>query len=258
MDHATSADGTTIAFDRSGGGPPVILVCGGSTDRTSNAGLAELLSAHFTVYNYDRRGRGDSGDTPPYAVEREVEDIDAVVGAAGGPAFLYGASSGAALAMEAAARLDGVAKLALWEPPFVPEGRPRPPADTAKTYTELVEAGRRGDAVEFFMSKVVGMPPEFVAGARQAPFWAQQEALAHTLAYDATVMGDYSLPIERAGSVKVPAIVIAGGADFPWMPETAEALAAAMPEGEYRRLEGQGHNVDPAVLAPVLVAFFNA
>jgi pimeloyl-ACP methyl ester carboxylesterase len=258
MDHVTSADGTTIAFDRSGDGLPVILVCGGSTDRTSNAGLAEVLSSNFTVYNYDRRGRGDSGDTAPYAVEREVEDIDAVVGAAGGSAFLYGTSSGAALAMEAAARLDGIGKLAMWEPPFVPEGRPRPPADTAKTYTELVGSGRRGDAVEYFMSKVVGLPPEFVAGARQAPFWAQQEALAHTLAYDATVMGDYSLPIERAGSVKIPAIVMAGGADFPWMPETAETLAAAMPDGEYRRLEGQGHNVDPAVLAPALVAFFNA
>jgi pimeloyl-ACP methyl ester carboxylesterase len=258
MDHVTSADGTTIAFDRSGDGLPVILVCGGSTDRTSNAGLAEVLSSNLTVYNYDRRGRGDSGDTPPYAVEREVEDIDAVVGAAGGSAFLYGTSSGAALAMKAAARLAGIAKLAMWEPPFVPEGRPRPPADTAKTYTELVGAGRRGDAVEYFMSKVVGLPPEFVAGARQAPFWAQQEALAHTLAYDATVMSDYSLPIERARSVKVPAIVIAGGADFSWMTETAETLAAAMPDGRYRRLEGQGHNVDPAVLAPVLVAFFNA
>jgi pimeloyl-ACP methyl ester carboxylesterase len=258
MDHVTSADGTDIAIDRTGSGPPVILVCGGSVDRMSNAGLAEQLAPHFTVLNYDRRGRGDSGDTPPYAVQREIEDIDAVVGAAGGSAFLYGTSSGAALAMEAAISLDGITRLALWEPPFLPEGVPKPPADTAQTFTDLVEAGRRGDAVEFFMAKVVGLPPEFVQGARQAPFWAQTEALAHTLAYDATVMGDYSIPTDRASSVKVPTIVIAGGADFPWMPETAQTLAAAMPDGQYRRLEGQGHDVDPTVLAPVLIGFFGS
>jgi pimeloyl-ACP methyl ester carboxylesterase len=256
MDHVTSADGTTIAFDRSGDGLPVILVCGGSTDRTSNAGLAEVLSSNLTVYNYDRRGRGDSGDTPPYAVEREVEDIDAVVGAAGGSAFLYGTSSGAALAMKAAARLAGIAKLAMWEPPFVPEGRPRPPADTAKTYTELVGAGRRGDAVEYFMSKVVGLPDEFVAQARSAPFWPQQEALAHTLAYDATIMGDYSLPTERAASVKAPAMVMAGTASFPWMIETARALAGTLADGQVRMLEGQTHDVSPDVMAPVLMEFF--
>lgn len=258
MDHVTSADGTDIAIDRTGSGPPVILVCGGSVDRMSNAGLAEQLAPRFTVLNYDRRGRGDSGDAPPYAVQREIEDIDAVVGAAGGSAFLYGTSSGAALAMEAAIRLDAVTKLAMWEPPFLPEGVPKPPANTAQTFTDLVEAGRRGDAVEFFMAKVVGLPPEFVQGARQAPFWAQTEALAHTLAYDATVMGDYSIPTDKASWVKVPTIVIAGGADFPWMPETAQTLAAAMPDGQYRRLEGQGHDVDPTVLAPALVEFFEA
>jgi pimeloyl-ACP methyl ester carboxylesterase len=256
MEHVTSADGTDIAIDRTGSGPPVILVCGGSVDRMSLAGVAELLAPHFTVLNYDRRGRGDSGDTLPYAVQREVEDIDAVAGAAGGSAFLFGSSSGAALAMEGAIALDGITKLAMWEPPFLPEGAPRPPADTAQTFTDLVEAGRRGDAVEFFMAKVVGLPAEFVQGARQAPFWAQTEALAHTLAYDATVMGDYSIPTEKAASVKVPTIVVAGGADFPWMPETAQTLAAAMPNGETRRLEGQGHDVDPAVLAPVLIEFF--
>jgi len=145
----------------------------------------------------------------------------------------------------------------LWEPPFiVGDSRPRPPADTAKTYTELVSAGRRGDAVEFFMAKVVGLPPEFVAEARNAPWWPAQEALAHTLAYDATIMGDYSLPTERAASVTAPTLVIAGGADFPWMRDTAQALADALPNGQTRTLEGQGHNVDPAVLAPALVEFF--
>jgi pimeloyl-ACP methyl ester carboxylesterase len=136
MEHVTSADGTDIAIDRTGSGPPVILVCGGSVDRMSLAGLADLLSPNFAVLNYDRRGRGDSGDTPPYAVQREIEDIDAVAGAAGGSAFLFGSSSGAALAMEAAIALDSITKLALWEPPYLPESAPKPPADTAQTFTD--------------------------------------------------------------------------------------------------------------------------
>ena len=258
MEHVTSADGTDIAIDRTGSGPPVILVCGGSVDRMSLAGLAELLSPSLTVLNYDRRGRGDSGDTPPYAVQREIEDIDAVAGAAGGSAFLFGSSSGAALAMEASIALDSITKLALWEPPYLPEGAPTPPADTAQTFHDLVEAGRRDDAAEFFMRDVVRMPPEFIEGAKQSPFWAPTVALAHTLEYDATVMGDYSIPTEKASSVKAPTIVLAGGADFPWMPETAQTLADAMPNGEMRQLEGQGHNVDMTVLAPVLIEFFGS
>jgi pimeloyl-ACP methyl ester carboxylesterase len=256
METVTSADGTTIALDRAGDGPPVVLVCGGSVDRMSNAGLAAALAERFMVLNYDRRGRGDSGDTPPYEVQREVEDIDAVIAAAGGTAHLYGSSSGAALALEAAANEVPVDRLALWEPPYIPEGVPRPPADTAKTYTELVDAGRRGDAVEFFMSKVVGLPDEFVAQARSSPFWGAQEALAHTLAYDATIMADYSLPIERAAEVKVPTIAMAGGASFPWMSDTARALADALPHGEVHILEGQTHDVAPDVMASVLTGFF--
>src|SRR5918998_1259904 len=165
MNRVTSRDGTSIAFDRLGDGPPVILVCGGSTDRMANAPLAELLAEHFTVFNYDRRGRGDSWDTAPYAVEREVEDIDAVVAVAGGSASVYGTSSGAALALEAAASGLAITKLALWEPPYIVEGSPRPPADTARIYTELVAAGRRGDAGEDFIGNLVGLPPEFVAEA---------------------------------------------------------------------------------------------
>jgi pimeloyl-ACP methyl ester carboxylesterase len=256
MPKVTSRDGTTIAFDRLGDGPPVVLVCGGSTDRTANAGLAAELATDFTVYNYDRRGRGDSGDTPPYAVQREVEDIAAVIEAAGGSANLYGTSSGAALAMEAAASGLPVVKLAMWEPPYSVGGRPDLPTDTASIYRELVAAGRRGDAVEYFMAKVVGLPPDFVAGARQAPFWAQQEALAHTLAYDATIMGDYGVPMERAKAVPVPTIVIDGSASFGFLGETADALAALIPNARRRTLEGQQHNVDPAVLARVLKEFF--
>jgi pimeloyl-ACP methyl ester carboxylesterase len=256
MNRLTSSDGTTIAFERSGDGPPVILVCGGSTDRTANAPLSELLAEHFTVFNYDRRGRGDSGDTAPYAVEREIEDIDAVIAVAGGSASVYGTSSGAALALEAAASGLAITKLALWEPSYIVEGRPRPPADTARIYAELVAAGRRGDAVEYFMAKVVGLPPELVAEARKAPWWPAQEALAHTLAYDATIMGDYSLPAERAASVMVPTLVIDGGASFPWIRKTAQAIADIIPHAQRRTLEGQTHNVAAEAITPVLVEFF--
>ena len=257
METVTSKDGTTIAFDRLGSGPPVVLVCGGSVDRMTDGAIAQELASDFTVFNYDRRGRGDSGDTLPYAIDREVEDIEAVIGAAGGSAFLWGSSSGAVLALIAAQSVP-VTKLALWEPPFVPEGVPRPPEDQVSQYETMVAEGRRGDAVEYFMTKVIGMPPEVVAGARTQPWWAATEALAHTLAYDARIMGDYSIPMDLAASVKVPTMVIAGGADFPWMRQTAETLAAALPDGQVRILEGQGHDVDPGVLAPVLSEFFNA
>src|SRR5260221_1569901 len=166
MEQVTSKDSTTIAFDRLGEGPAVILVSGGSVDRSSLAALAELLAQRFTVFNYDRRGRGPSGDTPPYAVEREVEDIDAVVEAAGGSAYLFGSSSGAALALEAARQLPNrITKLALWEPPYIPEGFPRPPADTAKTFSDLVAAGEPGRPAEDFIADRVVQSPQMVGPA---------------------------------------------------------------------------------------------
>ena len=257
MPTVTSRDGTSIFYDRLGDGPPVVLVTGGSVDRGSNAGLAaELAGRGFTAYNYDRRGRGPSGDTPPYAIDREIEDLAAVIEAAGGQANLYGSSSGAVLGMRAAAAGLPVTRLAMWEPPYIVNGRPDLPDDTASVYRELVEAGRRGDAAEYFMAKVVGMPPEFVAGARQAPWWAQQEALAHTLAYDAEVMGDYTIPADVARSVPVPTLVIIGGASFGFFDETASALVELVPDARRQTLEGQEHNVDPAALAPALAEFF--
>ncbi len=257
IEYVTSKDGTTIAYDRLGQGPAVVLVSGGSVDRSSNAGLAEQLAGGFTVFNYDRRGRGPSGDTQPYAIEREIEDIDAVIGAAGGTANLYGSSSGAALALLAAAAGSPVTKLALWEPPYiVDESRPRPDPDTAQIYRDLVAQDRRGDAVEYFMAKVVGMPPEFVAGARSQPWWQWTESLAHTLAYDAEIMGDYSLPVDKVRSVTVPTLVLIGAASFDFFGPTAQAIEAALPNGNVMTLEGQEHNVDPTVLAPALTEFF--
>ena len=259
MNQVTSRDGTVITYERLGAGPAVILVCGGSVDRMSNAALATLLAERFTVYNYDRRGRGESGDTPPYAVAREIEDIAAVAEAAGGSAYLYGASSGAALALEAALALPGViTKLALWEPPYIPDGFPRPPADTAQTFSRLVAEGRRDAAAEYFMATVVGLPPEFVAQARSSPWWPAQLALAHTLAYDATIMGDYTLPAERFAAVTIPTLVMDGGASFPFMAPAAQALAQALPHAQRRTLEGQGHDASADSMAPAMIEFFNA
>lgn len=259
MNTVISKDGTTIAYERAGNGPAVVLVCGGSVDSSSNAELATLLAPHFTVYNYERRGRGKSGDTAPYAVEREVEDIEAVIDAAGGSAYLYGASSGAVLALEAARLLPTkVTKLAMWEPPYIPDGFPRPPADTAKTFADLVAAGKRDAAAEFFMARVVGLPAEFVAQAKSAPWWPAQLALAHTLTYDATIMGDYVLPVERVATVTTLTLVLDGGASFPFMAPTAEALAKALPHGQRATIEGQGHDASAASLASALDPFFLA
>jgi pimeloyl-ACP methyl ester carboxylesterase len=257
LNHVTSKDGTTIGFDRLGDGLPVIIVTGGSVDRRSNAGHAATLASDFTVYNYDRRGRGDSGDTLPYAIEREIEDIAAVAEAAGGSANLVGFSSGGALALFAAGALPGaISKVAAYEPPFIDEPSARPPADTVEQYERFVAEGRRDLAVEVFMAKVVHMPADFIAFAKTQAFWADQEKIAHTLAYDGRIMGDYSIPTERAATISTPALVIAGGADFPFMRETAQRLADALPNGQVRLLDGQGHNVDPAALAPVLKECF--
>ena len=251
----TSADGTTIAVDVSGSGPAIVLVSGGSVDRGSNAGLAAVLASEFSVCNYDRRGRGDSGDTAPYAVEREIEDIEAVIALAGGHAHLYGSSSGAGLALEAAAAGAPIDKLVLWEPPYNLDPAGRPPADSVAQLDRMVAEGRRGDAATFFMVDMVRLPAEFVAFARTQPWWAAQEALAHTLAYDARVMGDYSVPTATAARVTVPTIILTGGSSFGLFKPTAEALVAAMPDARTAVLAGQEHNVDPAVLGPAMKAF---
>jgi pimeloyl-ACP methyl ester carboxylesterase len=255
LERVTSADGTSIAIERQGDGPPIVLVCGGSVDRQSLAGVADLLASGFSILNFDRRGRGESSDTLPYAIEREVEDIKAVIAAAGS-AGLFGSSSGAALALTATAAGASVTKLALWEAPYILDPAARPPQDQVQQYETMVAEGRRGDAAEYFMAKVVGMPPEFVAYAKSQPWWASQEALAHTLAYDARIMGDYSLPTEMAAKVTVPTLVLDGSASMPFMASTAEALAAALPNGSRRTLADQGHDVEAAVLAPVLAEFF--
>lgn len=257
MKKVVSKDGTAIAFDRLGDGPPIILVVGAFNDRATGAPLAATLQEHFTVFNYDRRGRGESGDTLPYAVEREVEDLEALIEEAGGSASVFGYSSGAVLSLRAAARGLDITKLALHEPPLIAHGcRIRQPEDLAARIAELVAADRRGDAVELFQTEGVGIPADVVAQLRQAPFWPALEATAHTLVYETKIVGDGSVPTELAASVAAPTLVIAGGASFPFMREMAPALADVIPDARTRVLEGQTHDIVPQALAPVLEEFF--
>lgn len=259
MNKVISKDGTEIAYDRRGAGPAVILVDGALCYRSFGPmqHLAELLAPHFTVYNYDRRGRGDSGNTQPYALTREVEDIEALIDEAGGAAFVFGTSSGGALALEAANKLgEKIKKLAIYEVPYNSENGA---ASTWKEYrkqlSEFLAEGRRGDAAALFM-RSVGTPEDQIAGMRQAPVWSMFEAVAPTLAYDAAALGEErAIPTERAARVRVPTLVMSGTA-LPFMMTTAEALAKAIPHAQRRTLEGQTHDVNLEVLAPVLGEFF--
>ena len=191
MNTVTSADGTKIAFDQLGAGPPLIMLAGAFNDRSTTAPLADALKDQFTVLNYDRRGRGESGDTAPYAVQREIEDLVALIAEAGGASCVFGYSSGATLALRAAASGLPVTRLALYEPPFlVDHSRPAPPADLADQLAALISLDRRGDAVELYQLQGIGLPEPVVAQIRQAPFRPGLEAIAHTLVYDATITGD--------------------------------------------------------------------
>lgn len=258
MTEVTSRDGTTIAFDRVGEGPALVLVDGAMCYRAFGPmpPLAQVLAADFTVYTYDRRGRGESGDTAPYAVAREVEDLEALIEAAGGAAYAYGISSGAALAMEATASGLAIMKLALYEPPYTAEGADiEGVKESNRQLNDLLAAGRRGDAVEFFMAGV-GMPAEAVAGMRQSPTWPVFEGIAHTIAYDFAVLGDGTVPRERAANVAVPTLVADGGASPDLLRRPTKALAGAIPGAKYQTLEGQTHEVAPDAIATVLREFF--
>lgn len=267
MNSVVSKDGTRIAYDKQGKGPPVILVGGGMSSRAFGpTELATLLATPFTTYLHDRRGRGDSGDTTPYAVAREIEDIEAIIDEAGGFSYLYGHSSGAALALVAAIRLgDKVKRLAMYDAPYFADAKAqRTFEEYGNQLAELVSAGRRtaaarrADAVTLFLN-LVGVPADQIKGMRETPVWSAFLAAAPTLAYDYAVMGKRGVvPAERASNVTIPVLVMNGGESPPFMQETAQLLSQAMPNAELRIVEGQGHDVSQAVLAPILAEFFAA
>ena len=266
MDTVTSRDGTTIAYDRTGSGPALVIVDGALCSRAFGPGreLAQHLASRFTVLVYDRRGRGDSTDTPPYAVAREVEDLAAVVEAAGGTASVVGTSSGAALALEAARTGVPIAGLVLYEAPFVVDagdGTRPVPDDFADRLEAAVASGRRGDAVRMFMAQV-GTPALAVAIMRVLPVWRRLCAVAHTLPNDIRCLGGHSrgaaLDPQEWASVTAPTLVLAGSRSPAPMRRAMQALAAAVPGAQHRTLPGQTHLVKARVLAPVVADFLGA
>ena len=256
-----SKDGTPIAFDRVGNGPAVILVDGALCHRGigQSGQLANLLAPYFTVFTYDRRGRGGSGDAPPYSVEREVEDIAALLNEAGGPAFLWGMSSGAVLVLEAANRLSGVKKVALYEAPLsLDDSRATAERDWVRI-DQALALNRRGEALKLFL-KSVGVPAFFIALMPLLPVWSKLKAIAHTLPYDGAIVRDLQrgmpLPAGCWASVTVPALVMDGGNSPAWMRQANRSLASVLPNGRYKTLDGQTHMLKPKAHAPALVEFF--
>ncbi len=256
MPSVRSRDGTSIGYTSIGGGPPVVLVdpAGGFRGFGLLTPLAERLASDFTAITYDRRGRGESGDTLPYAVEREIEDLGAIIDIVGGSAFVYGFSSGAILSLWAAAEGLPIRKLALLEPPLAFEPEPEG-EDLGAEVAELVEAGRRGDAFIHF-NRAIGVPEELLDGMRDASWWPAAESLAHTLVYDTRVSAGFA--VERLAEINTPTLVVDSTASDERLHEWSRAAADALPNGVHRTLEGEWHGVAPEILAPVMRDFYLA
>ena len=260
MSTVISKDGTAIAYDKLGSGPALILVDGALCSRGFGPmpKLSALLAKHFTVYMYDRRGRGESGDTQPYSRQREVEDLGALIELAGGSAYVAGVSSGAALALEAAAGGLGVQKVAAYEPPFVAADGDRSKVGHENALRALVAAGKRGDAVKYFM-RMVRVPSFAIFMMQLMPnVWPKLKAVAHTLPYDMAVMGDFTVPAARIASIRVPTLVMDGEKTQERLHRAVDEIVRALPAAKRRTLKGQTHNVSAAVLTPELVRFFAA
>jgi pimeloyl-ACP methyl ester carboxylesterase len=258
MSEVRSADGTPIGFERRGTGPALVIVDGAFCSRAFGPSpkLAPLLAAHFTVYTYDRRGRGESGDTQPYATAREVEDLAAIVRAAGGTASLLGLSSGGALALEAAASGVPVENVIAYEPPYVDNSGQNGGELHHAALTRLVASGDRGGAIKYFMKDMVGAPAPVVVLMRMMPWvWRKLAAAAHTLPYDAALMTDFRVPRARFATIRTPALVMNGGKTQERLREAARSLAGIIPGARYQELAGQTHNVRPGVLTPAVVEF---
>jgi pimeloyl-ACP methyl ester carboxylesterase len=258
MSHITSKDGARIAYERLGSGPPVLLVDGALCSRAFGPmpKIAALLGEHFTVYLYDRRGRGESGDAQPYAKLREIEDIEALIGVAGGSVFAVGLSSGAALALEAGASSARIKKLAVYEPPYMVDNPGFAQVDHAGNLRALVAAGRRGAAVKYFM-RMVNVPAPFIFLMQlMRGMWRKLKAVAHTLPYDMAIMGDWQIPAARLAKLGTPTLAMYGGKTETRLKRGIEELVKVLPNVRQQVLPGQTHNVNAAVLVPALVAFF--
>ena len=263
MTAVQSKDGTKIAYEKSGTGPALILVDGALCYRAfgPTPKLVPMLTDRFSVYTYDRRGRGESGDGKNYDVQLEIDDLNAVIDAAGGSASVLGFSSGAALALEAANRGSAIEKLALYEPPFITDNSRTPtPDDFIPRLNEMIAEDRRGDAVRHFM-RLVGMPAVMVHAMRFFPGWRKLKAVSHTLPNDLAIVYEHqkgkSLPRGRWSSASMPTTVLEGGRSPAWMRNSMKALADVLPNASLRTLEGQTHMVKPGVLAPVVKTLFS-
>jgi pimeloyl-ACP methyl ester carboxylesterase len=262
LETVTSADGTTITLERSGDGPPVILIGGAFNDRTTVAGLAATLSPRLTAVAYDRRGRGDSSDAGADdgdSVRREIEDVAALIDHLGGSASVFGHSSGGNLALEATERGLPIDRLVVYEPAFILEGtRPRPSLDVLERLRGLLREGRRDDAAALFLTDQVGVPAEMVEGMRSSESWGWLSGLAHSLPYDVAVCGPGCvLPADRLAEIRVPTLAVDGGDSPDWMRSATHAVAEAIPGARYVTLDGHDHGVlnQPEALRPVLLDF---
>jgi pimeloyl-ACP methyl ester carboxylesterase len=255
MRKVVSRDGTTIAYQKAGDGPPIVLLNGGFRDHTIFDPLVPELAPHCTTYVYDRRGRGESGDAPAYAVEREIEDLEAVIGEAGGEAAVFGGSAGANLALEAALAGAPITRLALHEPYYRVGGYLPPPANFMDNLRALLAEDKRGEAAEYFAAKLVGFSPDEIADWRRSPLWATNEANAHTLVYDTAICGDFCVPVERLATFKTPTLVVNSDNTSDWLRAAAAAVAAALPNSRAVSLPGSWHRVQPDILCRVLAEF---
>jgi pimeloyl-ACP methyl ester carboxylesterase len=257
MTSVTSRDGTRIAYEKSGNGPALIIVNGALSHRTlyGDTALQRMLAQHFTTYTYDRRGRGESADVQPYATEREIEDIEALINDAGGQAYLYGISSGAALALRAAAALGPtqVPKLALYEPPYGQETEEF--EQQKQRVNEIIRSGKPGEAAAFFLSEL-GTPPEALEGMKASPEWDAIKKIDFTLAYDFEVLGNGTVPADIATTITVPTLVMNGEKSMDFMHATADQLAKLVPGAQRKTLTGQTHVAAAEAVAPALIAFF--
>lgn len=263
MQKIISADGTAIAYDRVGSGPALIFVLGATATRAAASQQGDGDgSMPFTTYIYDRRGRGDSGDRQPYSPQREIEDLEAMIDAAGGSAFVFGHSSGAVLALRAAKALETkIKKLAIYEPPFIIDNSRSPiPHDYVPHLRSLIAEGRPEDALAYFMTVAVGIPAEYIDGMKQAPFWASSVAVAHTISYDGEIMGEtmFGAPasLQPFATIQTPTLVMVGSKSPAYQQNAVEALAKILPNATYRSMADQDHGIAPDVLNPALVEFF--